>query len=72
MAKKLTSVFLVVDSDGIQGTYKTFNLAKEKSEELWQYEDKDSKILEVVNVWSVGLPEEPQPEVTSVALEDLE
>ena len=72
MAKKLTSIFVIVNSNGIQGTRKTFNLAKEKADELFIFEDSSSTILEVVNAWEVQAPEEPQPEVTSVDLEDLE
>ena len=72
MAKKITSVFVVVDSGGIRGVRKSFNLAKEKADELFDVEDSSSTILEVINAWEVQAPEEPQPEVTSVDLEDLE
>lgn len=72
MAKKLTSVFVVVDSDGIQATCKDFTSAEGKAVNMFVMSHSDIKILEVVNAWSVDLPEEPQPEVTSVALEDLE
>lgn len=71
MAKKLTSIFLVVTADGIEHNCKTYNLAREKAEELFNYQDKGSWILEVVNAWSVDVPEEPAPQVTTVNLEDV-
>lgn len=70
--KPLTSVFVVVSENGIEGTKTTFHSAKEQADNLWICEDKPSKILEVVNAWDVDLPEEPNPEISKMDLEDLE
>ena len=69
MAKKLTSIFLIVDArDIVIGFEKTLAFAKSRanSDEL-----DDCKIYEVTKAYSGWYPQEPDIEFSEVKLEDL-
>lgn len=75
MSKKQESkvIWIIISSDGFEGSYKTFNLAKERAEDMLEYGVKDNiQILEVVKAWQVVFPAEPTPETLTMKLDDVD
>lgn len=73
MKQKAKVVWVVISEDGFEGSYKSFNLAKESAEDCMEIEYKSNvQILEVVKAWEVNYPEEPSPETLTIDLENID
>lgn len=65
------SVYVVVSENGIQGSATNFKKMEKIAKSLVGEGASGVVILEVINSWSVELPEEPEPESNELNIKDI-
>lgn len=67
----IKSIFMVVSETYGNEFRKTFKQAEDRAKEIFEMDDEESEIHEIVQSWRVVLPCEPIPEVIKTDLKDL-
>ena len=69
--KPPATLFLVFADGEFQSQTETYDEAKSKAIELLEDSKGDVKIFEVSRAWAVEYPEEPDPDIYSMPLENV-
>lgn len=67
--KSPTQIFFVISGE-VEGSYRDLGKAKAAALELCAVNSQRYYVLEVVRVWEVDVPEEPEPEIREGSLDD--